>query len=143
MVLTRAASLVADIADAGSESSVFKVHRIVGDGKCMFRATVRALAVNKGAFLSPAAEKDEAEALRIACYNALCMTSHRRRNFPDAEKQIRFGEGLGCVCVAHFPSKPVAEATSSKFSRLLQATATSAATARSSLGRRSGAARSR
>lgn len=71
----------------------YKVHKIVGDGKCMFRATVRSLAMNKGVFLRPPDEQDEADKLRMACHDALCRTSHRRKEFPDATKQILFGYG--------------------------------------------------
>ena len=43
MLIMPSSNLVADLAD-DDLSENFKVHRIRGDGKCMFRATVRLLA---------------------------------------------------------------------------------------------------
>eukprot|EP00892_Ulva_mutabilis_P010908 jgi/Ulvmu1/818/UM010_0192.1 len=71
----------------------FRVHKIVGDGRCMFRATVRSLALHKGLFLRPSEELVEAEQLRQACHDALCRTSSRSKEFPDARKQILYGYG--------------------------------------------------
>lgn len=75
------------------EAGKFKVHKIVGDGRCMFRATVRSLALHKGIFLRPREELEEAEQLRQACHEALCRTSSRSKDFPDARKQILYGYG--------------------------------------------------
>lgn len=83
------ATNVQGVAEAGK----FKVHKIVGDGRCMFRATVRSLALHKGIFLRSREELEEAEQLRQACHEALCRTSQRSKEFPDARKQILYGYG--------------------------------------------------
>lgn len=54
---------------------------------------VRSLALHKGLFLRPREELVEAEQLRQACHDALCRTSSRRKEFPDARKQILYGYG--------------------------------------------------
>jgi len=50
-------------------------------------------ALHKGLFLRPREELVEAEQLRQACHDALCRTSSRRKEFPDARKQILYGYG--------------------------------------------------
>ena len=60
---------------------------------------VRSLAVSKGKHLGTSEEHQEAELLRQACHDALCRTSQRRRQFPDAKKQIIYGYGdLASYC---------------------------------------------
>lgn len=54
---------------------------------------VRSLALHKGLFLRPREELEEAEQLRQACHDALCRTSSRSKEFPDARKQILYGYG--------------------------------------------------
>lgn len=54
---------------------------------------VRSLALHKGIFLRSKEELEEAEQLRQACHEALCRTSQRSKDFPDARKQIMYGYG--------------------------------------------------
>lgn len=54
---------------------------------------VRSLALHKGVFLRSREELLEAEQLRQACHEALCRTSSRSKDFPDARKQILYGYG--------------------------------------------------
>jgi hypothetical protein len=54
---------------------------------------VRSLALHKGIFLGSKEELVEAEQLRQACHEALCRTSQRSKEFPDARKQILYGYG--------------------------------------------------
>lgn len=54
---------------------------------------VRSLALHKGIFLRSREELEEAEQLRQACHEALCRTSQRSKEFPDARKQILYGYG--------------------------------------------------
>lgn len=86
------ANLTAKVQQA-TDPGRFKVHKIIGDGRCMFRATVRSLALHKGVFLRSREEMEEAEQLRQACHEALCRTSQRSKDFPDARKQILYGYG--------------------------------------------------
>jgi OTU-like cysteine protease len=49
--------------------------------------------MNKGVFLGGNEEVKEADQLRQACHDALCRTSQRSKEFPDARKQILYGYG--------------------------------------------------
>lgn len=48
------------------------VRRILGDGKCMFRALARGMARNDGVVLSPEEETRDADMLRLAVRDVLC-----------------------------------------------------------------------
>lgn len=62
----------------------FRVLKIDGDGRCMFRATVQGLASLRGLVCGPAMETREADLLRVAVAEALCTTPDARAAHPDA-----------------------------------------------------------
>lgn len=62
----------------------FKVVKIHGDGRCMFRALAQGMARHQGIHLSATSETQEADQLRGAIAEALCRTKARRRDFQDA-----------------------------------------------------------
>lgn len=62
----------------------FRVIRVKGDGRCMFRALALGLARNKGQILGATAEEQEADQLRLAVAEALCRSPKRRTDFGDA-----------------------------------------------------------
>eukprot|EP01024_Parvocaulis_polyphysoides_P039013 TRINITY_DN35231_c2_g1_i1.p2 TRINITY_DN35231_c2_g1~~TRINITY_DN35231_c2_g1_i1.p2 ORF type:complete len:238 (-),score=28.99 TRINITY_DN35231_c2_g1_i1:320-1009(-) len=82
-----------------TESEMYKLVKIKPDGRCMFRAMARSLAANKGRFLTPDQETQEADALRLACAQAICRNEDRKKQFPDALKQLEAeGEQLNSYC---------------------------------------------
>eukprot|EP01023_Acetabularia_acetabulum_P042766 TRINITY_DN4261_c0_g1_i2.p2 TRINITY_DN4261_c0_g1~~TRINITY_DN4261_c0_g1_i2.p2 ORF type:complete len:236 (-),score=40.68 TRINITY_DN4261_c0_g1_i2:70-756(-) len=81
------------------DRELYKLVRIKPDGRCMFRAMARSLAANKGRFLTPDQETQEADALRLACAQAICRNEDRKNQFPDALKQLEAeGEQLNSYC---------------------------------------------
>jgi hypothetical protein len=69
---------------AATASDEYRVIRVKGDGRCMFRALALGLARNQGRLLGAAAEEQEADQLRLAVAEALCRTPKRRSEFGDA-----------------------------------------------------------
>eukprot|EP01025_Chloroclados_australasicus_P020267 TRINITY_DN2134_c0_g1_i2.p1 TRINITY_DN2134_c0_g1~~TRINITY_DN2134_c0_g1_i2.p1 ORF type:complete len:242 (-),score=27.98 TRINITY_DN2134_c0_g1_i2:400-1125(-) len=85
--------------EATPEPELYKLVRIKPDGRCMFRAMVRSLAANKGRNLTPDQETGEADVLRLACAQAICRNEERKKQFPDAIKQLENeGEQLNSYC---------------------------------------------
>ena len=78
-----------------------RIHRIRGDGRCMFRALAqgRSLATGKGG-LSPFKEEREADELRMAVYHALCKTKEGKQlpAAKDAVMAITLEESLPRYC---------------------------------------------
>ncbi|CAG9462759.1 unnamed protein product [Pedinophyceae sp. YPF-701] len=94
----RAPQLVFTTARAAT-SERFRVIKIIGDGRCMFRAMAHGLAHNKGIALNPKDEEREADELRMACAEALCTSQKRRAQFRDAMEAVRAeGEELPSYC---------------------------------------------
>merc|ERR1712176_1349991 len=53
------------------------VLNIKRDGKCMFRALVQGMAQNYGEIVGAGEETEQADALRLACNEALCASGKR------------------------------------------------------------------
>jgi hypothetical protein len=75
-----------------------RVIKVQGDGKCMFRALAIGLNRNLGKFLGAEAETREADALRLACAEALCRTEARRDDFEEAMVAVKAEGPLDAYC---------------------------------------------
>ena len=62
---------------------------VKGDGRCLFRSLALGLAASRGVFLTPSAEEEEADLLRLAVADAICPSEQRRKQFPDALISIK------------------------------------------------------
>lgn len=76
----------------------FTVRRIVGDGRCMFRALVQGMALNKGMNLNSTEEEQEADQLRFAVMDAICRSDKRRTLYEEALIAITVEESLKRYC---------------------------------------------
>ncbi|KAK9168235.1 hypothetical protein Syun_000375 [Stephania yunnanensis] len=76
----------------------FSVQKITGDGRCMFRALVRGMAMNKGMPLSPREERDDADELRMAVKEVICESDEERRQHEGALVAITVEESLKRYC---------------------------------------------
>ena len=84
-----------------STGKQMRIHRIRGDGRCMFRALAqgRSLAAGKGG-LSPFKEEREADELRMAVHHALCKTKEGKQlpAAKDAVMAITLEESMPRYC---------------------------------------------
>lgn len=76
----------------------FSVQKVRGDGRCMFRSLVKGMAANKGLSLSPRAEEEDADELRMAVSEAVCGSEKERRTYEEALIAITVEESLKQYC---------------------------------------------
>ncbi|KAM7255957.1 hypothetical protein ACFE04_011698 [Oxalis oulophora] len=76
----------------------YSVQRVTGDGRCMFRALVKGMAINKGINLNSRAERDDADELRFAVKEVLCDNSNERKQYEEALIAITVDESLKRYC---------------------------------------------
>ncbi|KAK1426973.1 hypothetical protein QVD17_15655 [Tagetes erecta] len=76
----------------------FRVHRVTGDGRCMFRALVKGMAMNKNLTLNPREERDNADELRLAIKEVLCDNAKERHQYEEALIAITVEESLKRYC---------------------------------------------
>ncbi|KAM2954612.1 hypothetical protein FF1_032868 [Malus domestica] len=70
------------------------VQKVTGDGRCLFRALVKGMALNKGVPLSPRQEKDDADELRMAVKEVICEDEEERLKYEPALVAITVDESL-------------------------------------------------
>eukprot|EP00271_Cylindrocystis_brebissonii_P008584 TRINITY_DN22973_c0_g1_i2.p1 TRINITY_DN22973_c0_g1~~TRINITY_DN22973_c0_g1_i2.p1 ORF type:complete len:275 (+),score=36.70 TRINITY_DN22973_c0_g1_i2:218-1042(+) len=83
---------------AAKKTEYYGVVKVTGDGRCMFRALVRGMALNKGEELGGFEETDEADQLRMAVADALCRNDARRVKYEEALIAITVDESLNRYC---------------------------------------------
>jgi len=77
----------------------YRILKIKGDGRCMFRALAQGLSRNKGIFMSGDTETKEADDLRLAVRDALCRGEKRKKEFKEAIFSLEATEGpIGRYC---------------------------------------------
>ncbi|XP_071720135.1 OVARIAN TUMOR DOMAIN-containing deubiquitinating enzyme 3 isoform X2 [Rutidosis leptorrhynchoides] len=86
------------ISPALSKVETFKVHKVTGDGRCMFRALVKGMAMNKSVALSPREERENADELRMAIKEVLCDSDKERHQYEEALIAITVDESLKRYC---------------------------------------------
>ncbi|XP_068644225.1 OVARIAN TUMOR DOMAIN-containing deubiquitinating enzyme 3 isoform X1 [Aristolochia californica] len=76
----------------------YTVQKVTGDGRCMFRALVKGMAMNKGLALNPWEEKDDADELRMAVKEVICGSEKERAQYEEALIAITVDESLRRYC---------------------------------------------
>jgi len=76
----------------------YSVHKVAGDGRCMFRALVKGMAKNKGLALGPREERDDADELRMAVKEVICDDDKEHRQYEEALIAITVDESLKRYC---------------------------------------------
>ncbi|KAK6245014.1 hypothetical protein QUC31_011423 [Theobroma cacao] len=76
----------------------FSVHKVTGDGRCLFRALVKGMALHKGIALRPQKERDDADELRMAVKEVLCDSGKDRQQYEEALVAITVEESLKRYC---------------------------------------------
>ncbi|XP_042456686.1 OVARIAN TUMOR DOMAIN-containing deubiquitinating enzyme 3-like isoform X4 [Zingiber officinale] len=91
-------SLGGGVSPATKKVERYAVHKITGDGRCMFRALVKGMANYKGLALSLRQEKDDADELRMAVKEIICDNETERRQYEEALIAITVDESLKQYC---------------------------------------------
>ncbi|KAL2484793.1 Cysteine proteinases superfamily protein [Abeliophyllum distichum] len=76
----------------------YSVQKITGDGRCLFRALVKGMALNKGVALNPREERDNADELRMAVKEVICDNDKERLKYEEALVAITVEESLKRYC---------------------------------------------
>ncbi|PIN02239.1 hypothetical protein CDL12_25252 [Handroanthus impetiginosus] len=76
----------------------YSVQKVTGDGRCLFRALVKGMALNKGMALSPREERESADELRMAVKEVICDDDKGRRQYEEALVAITVEEPLRRYC---------------------------------------------
>ncbi|KAI3788558.1 hypothetical protein L2E82_01328 [Cichorium intybus] len=87
-----------EVSPALSKVESFRVHKVTGDGRCMFRALVKGMAMNKSVTLSPREERENADELRMAIKEVLCDNEKERHKYEEALIAITVEESLKRYC---------------------------------------------
>ncbi|KAH6798386.1 Cysteine proteinases superfamily protein [Perilla frutescens var. frutescens] len=88
--------------DAGSPAMKkverFSVRKVTGDGRCLFRALVKGMALNKGMAIGPREERESADELRMAVKEVICDNAKERLQYEEALVAITVDESLKRYC---------------------------------------------
>ncbi|KAM6574348.1 hypothetical protein CsatA_022675 [Cannabis sativa] len=76
----------------------YSVLRVTGDGRCLFRALAKGMAMNKGIPLSPRDEREDADDLRMAVKEVICNNGKERHQYEEALVAITVDESLKRYC---------------------------------------------
>ncbi|KAL5740459.1 hypothetical protein ACOSQ2_029639 [Xanthoceras sorbifolium] len=76
----------------------YSVQKVTGDGRCLFRALVKGMALNKGIALDSRVERDDADLLRMAVKEVICDNGNERRQYEEALVAITVEESLKRYC---------------------------------------------
>ncbi|KAL8140622.1 hypothetical protein V2J09_006643 [Rumex salicifolius] len=76
----------------------YSVQKVAGDGRCMFRALVKGMALNKGVRLSPRQETQNADELRMAVKEVICDDEKERHKYQEAIVAITVEDSLKRYC---------------------------------------------
>ena len=81
-----------------AESEFYRVIKVRGDGRCMFRSLAICLAHLKKEALTAEAEERDADQLRLAVAEQMCRTAEKRKAYPEAMMAIKYDMGLQEYC---------------------------------------------
>ncbi|KAF5737217.1 OTU domain-containing protein [Tripterygium wilfordii] len=76
----------------------YSVQKVTGDGRCLFRALVKGMALNKGISLSSKGEREDADELRMAVKEVICDNGKERQQYEEALIAITVDEPLKRYC---------------------------------------------
>ncbi|XP_011624711.1 OTU domain-containing protein At3g57810 isoform X1 [Amborella trichopoda] len=74
------------------------IQKVTGDGRCLFRALVKGMAINKGLTLNPSDERDDADELRMAVKEIICTSNNERHLYEEALISITVEQSLKRYC---------------------------------------------
>ncbi|XP_020576594.1 OTU domain-containing protein At3g57810 isoform X2 [Phalaenopsis equestris] len=86
------------ISPAMKKEEHYSVHKVTGDGRCMFRALVKGMARNKGLKLDMNQETKDADELRMAVKEVMCDNGEERLQYEEALVAITVEESLKRYC---------------------------------------------
>ncbi|XP_077222751.1 cysteine proteinases superfamily protein isoform X2 [Tasmannia lanceolata] len=95
---SRIGQSLGEISPAMKKVERYSVRKVTGDGRCMFRALVKGMAINKGISLGPREEKDDADELRMAVKEVICESEKERLQHQEAIIAITVEEPLNRYC---------------------------------------------
>ncbi|KAL1804670.1 OVARIAN TUMOR DOMAIN-containing deubiquitinating enzyme 3 isoform X2 [Daucus carota subsp. sativus] len=89
--------------DGGGSPAMKKVERysvkkVTGDGRCLFRALVKGMAIHKGLSLNSREETENADELRTAVKEVICGKDNERTEYAEALMAITVEESLKRYC---------------------------------------------
>ncbi|XP_010262739.1 PREDICTED: uncharacterized protein LOC104601188 isoform X4 [Nelumbo nucifera] len=90
----RIGSSLGGISPALKKVEHFSVQKVTGDGRCLFRALVKGMAINKGITLTHREERDDADELRMAVKEVICYDDKERSQYEEALVAITVDESL-------------------------------------------------
>ncbi|KAG5550405.1 hypothetical protein RHGRI_015382 [Rhododendron griersonianum] len=76
----------------------YSVQKVTGDGRCLFRALVKGMSLNKGVTLDPREERENADELRMAVKEVICDNENERFKHEEALIAITVDESLKRYC---------------------------------------------
>ncbi|XP_058215451.1 OVARIAN TUMOR DOMAIN-containing deubiquitinating enzyme 3 isoform X2 [Rhododendron vialii] len=76
----------------------YSVQKVTGDGRCLFRALVKGMSLNKGVTLDPREERENADELRMAVKEVICDNENERFKYEEALIAITVDESLKRYC---------------------------------------------
>ncbi|XP_010262736.1 PREDICTED: OTU domain-containing protein At3g57810 isoform X2 [Nelumbo nucifera] len=94
----RIGSSLGGISPALKKVEHFSVQKVTGDGRCLFRALVKGMAINKGITLTHREERDDADELRMAVKEVICYDDKERSQYEEALVAITVDESLKRYC---------------------------------------------
>lgn len=76
----------------------YSVQKVTGDGRCLFRALVKGMSLNKGISLDPREERENADELRMAVKEVICYNEKERLQYEEALMAITVEQSLSRYC---------------------------------------------
>ncbi|XP_074341359.1 OVARIAN TUMOR DOMAIN-containing deubiquitinating enzyme 3 isoform X2 [Apium graveolens] len=76
----------------------YSVKKVTGDGRCLFRALVKGMAIHKGVPLNSREETENADELRTAVKEVICVKDNERTEYAEALMAITVDESLKRCC---------------------------------------------
>lgn len=76
----------------------YTIHKVKGDGRCMFRALALGMAFKDGFTLSSNEERKQADDLRMTVMDALCSSERERMKYEEALIAITLDESINRYC---------------------------------------------
>ncbi|XP_057458705.1 OVARIAN TUMOR DOMAIN-containing deubiquitinating enzyme 3 [Lotus japonicus] len=98
LFFARVGSLFSGQSPAMKKVERLSVHKVTGDGRCLFRALVKGMAHNKGVALNQREERESADELRMAVKEVICENEGERKLYEEALIAITVDEPLPRYC---------------------------------------------
>ncbi|KAK1377487.1 Ubiquitin thioesterase OTU1 [Heracleum sosnowskyi] len=86
------------VSPAMKKVECYSVKKVTGDGRCLFRALVKGMAIHKGLSLNSREETENADELRTAVKEVICGKDNERSEYAEALMAITVDESLKRYC---------------------------------------------